>query len=332
MKRTLITIALTAVVVLTLVGMVSSSLFRYGAAPLEAPAFGSGGGGGGAEYYAEPPMAAAPAFDAAAPLMDVSKSAEQVSNAQAVDVNRLVIKNADLAIVVRDPKADMARISKLAEDMGGYVVSSNMYQSYYGPNNTEVPEASVTIRVPADRLDEALAKIKETAVDVNYENVSGVDVTSEYVDLKSRLEAKQDAEKQLLKIMETAEKAEDVLAIYMQVQNIQTEIEVLKGQIKYYEESAALSSVSVRLIAEETAQPIEISPWLPGKTFNEAIERLGTFAQNFADLLIEVVAFALPALILIAIPVYGAFVGGRAIFRRLAKPKVKTEERAEEQK
>src|SRR5262249_9652281 len=152
---TLITIALTTVVVLTLVGLVTSVFTSRVTETFSTvqSSLGYGGGGGGPELYAgAPPVAEAPAFDAAQPQpADISKSVAQTGNTQSTDVNRLVIKTADMAIVVSDPKADMARISKLADEMGGYVVSSNLYQSYYGPNSIEVPEATITIRVPSER-------------------------------------------------------------------------------------------------------------------------------------------------------------------------------------
>lgn len=334
MKRTLITIVLTTVVVLTVVGIASSSIFGYRA---EGPLYGFGGGGGGEiDLYAAPSVAeepAQPVFDGAAPPAELSRSVEQAANTEnAVDVNRLVIKNADLAIVVSDPRADMAKISKLADEMGGYVVSSNLYQSYYGPNSIEVPEAAITIRVPSGRLDEALAKIKEDAVKVDSENVSGVDVTSEYVDLQSRLTAKQAAEKKLLEILDEAKRTEDVLAVYTQLQMIQTEIETLKGQIKYYEESASLSAISIRLIAEAGTQPIAIGPWRPEGAAKEAVEDLVYFFQNFVDFLIRFVIFTLPSLILIAIPLWLVFLGGRALFRRFRKPGPALEEKVEEKK
>jgi len=330
MKRTWITIALTTVVVLTLVGLVTSLFGKrvnntFNAISSELP---GGYGGGGSELYAEAP--AQPAFPEAAPVSDVPKSVEQAANTvNAVDVNRLVIKNAEMAIVVRDPKADMAKISQLANEMGGYVVSSNLYQSYYGPNSIEVPEATITIRVPSERLDEALTRIKEDAVEVDHENVSGVDVTSEYVDLQSRLAAKEAAEKKLLEILEEAVRTEDVLAVYAQLQMIQTEIESLKGQIKYYEQSAALSSISVRLIAEEGAQPITVGPWTPSGAAKEAIEDLIRFSQDFADFLIYFVLSILPALVLVAIPLYLVFLAGRALFRRFRKSNPVVEETVE---
>ena len=325
MKRPLIIILSVVGVFLLLgistMGMFGSSARSFNSISNQLPGMGYGGGGGGGEAPAvEMPALVEPAFmDAAgAPLPsgELAKSADVV---QAQD--RLVIQNADLAIVVKDPKARMKEIADLANEMGGFVVSSNLYQTSYGPNAVQIPEATITIRVPAEKLDEALDKIKTDAVDVQYENRSGQDVTSIYVDLQSQLKAKQAAEKKLLEIMDKAEKAEDVLAIYLQVQSVGTEIEVLKGQIKYYDESVSLSAVSVRLIAEAGTQEIEIGPWKPAGSAKEAVQDLIYFFQNFVDFLIRFVIFTLPALILIAIPLALVFFGGRAFIRRLRKPK-----------
>jgi hypothetical protein len=326
MKKIIITIALTTVVVLTLVGVVFSSLLG---------GFGMGGAAAPMEEYsvsrdfAEPaaaPMAQSYVADAGGEFYSYE---ETVAN---VTTERLVIQNVDMSIVVADPKARMEEIADLAVEMGGFVVSSNIYQTTYGPNSIEVPEASMTIRVPSERLDEALEKVKADVVDVTYENRSGQDVTSQYVDLQSRLKAKQEAEKNLLKIMDTATNAEDVLAIYMQVQNIQTEIESLKGQIQYYEESAALSAISIRLIAEETVKPIEIGGWKLQGTANDALQDLIQFTQGFTRFLIRFVLLILPALILIAIPAFLVFLGGRALFRRFKKSKVVVAVNEEEKK
>ena len=64
---------------------------------------------------------------------------------------RIVIRNADLFIVVDDPGSAMTTISRMSERMGGFVVSSNLWKTR-NYNNVELPEASITIRVPADLL------------------------------------------------------------------------------------------------------------------------------------------------------------------------------------
>ena len=329
MKRPIL-IIISVITIFILLG--TAVTFLFGATPFSSSSnFGYGGGAATEAPAMEAPMAPMPDTD----LFAYEESARtSVSNAvdQQAAQERLVIKNADLAIVVNDPEARMQQITALAVEMGGYVVSSNLFQSYYGPNSIEVPEATVAIRVPSEKLDEALERIKEGAFDIQYENVSGQDVTSQYVDLQSQLKAKEAAEKKLLEILDEAQRAEDVLAIYLQVQSVQTEIEVLKGQIKYYEESAALSAISVRLIAEESSQPITVGPWTPGGAVKEAIENLIRFAQNFVDFLIYFVLSILPALILMGIPLYLVYLGGRALYRRFNKSKVEVNEEVEVKK
>lgn len=328
MKRPII-IVISVILVFLLLGTIATSMMQFRGTAYS-PSFVErdfGYGGGGAPEAGMPPVEepAQAAIDLYA--FDATKTGETTSNVLVQTQERMVIENADLAIVVNDPKTRMAEISKLASEMGGFVVSSNIYQSFTNAG-MEVPEASIVIRVPSERLDEALDKIKADAVDIDYENRSGQDVTNIYVDLQSQLKAKQAAEAQLLKILEKAETADDVLAIYLQLESIQTQIEQLKGQIKYYEESAALSSISVRLIAEAGTQPIQIGPWTPVGAAKDAVEDLIRFAQNFAEFLIYFVISVIPALILIAIPLYLVFLGGRALFRRYRKatPSVGAEE------
>ncbi|HXF83990.1 MAG TPA: DUF4349 domain-containing protein [Anaerolineales bacterium] len=323
MKRTLITIVLTTLVVLTLVGIVSSSFLGLGSPSI--PLAGYRGGG-------YPSIEAMPAMPEA--LSAGGGGGEETSFAAFGDVatlstERLVIENVDMSIVVSDPKASMEEIADMAKEMGGWVVSSNLYQTQYGPNSVQVPEASITIRVPAARLDEALEKIRAGAVDVTYENRTGQDVTSEYIDLQSRLAAKQAAEKKLLEILEEAKETEDVLAVYSQLQQIQSEIEVLKGQIKYYDESVAYSAISIRLVAEETVEPIEIGGWKLQGTVNDAIQDLIRFTQGFTRFLIRFFLSYLPAMLMIALPVYGLYLGGRAVVRRFKKSKAAPEVKEE---
>src|SRR6266498_5417676 len=160
MKRPLI-IIISVIAVFLLLGTAITSMFgRGGASPTtvfdanRSSGYGFGGGGGGAPIEA-PAATQAPAA-AEAPLLpeDMGRSSISSDLGPAAQ-ERLVIQNADLAIVVKDPKARMAEISSLANEFGGFVVSSNLYQSYT-PVGKEVPEANIVIRVPSDKLDEAL--------------------------------------------------------------------------------------------------------------------------------------------------------------------------------
>lgn len=286
------------------------------------------------------PMAAeAPAdyyYDSAAPMPEAGVAQESSADnsgggdVRAVQVERIVIQNADLAIVVSDVEGRMAEIQAMAEEMGGFVVASNLYQTYTN-NSVLVPEATITIRVPAENLDEALDTLKEGSVDVQSETRSGQDVTAEYVDLKSRLKNYEAAERELSELLENAASTEDVINIFNQLAYYREQIEITKGQIQYYEEAAALSAISIRLIAEATIQPIEIAGWEPQGVARDAIQDLIYFWQDFVDFLIYFTLNTLPRLITIGIPLYLVFLGGRALFRKMRGNK-KEEPKVEEKK
>ena len=79
----------------------------------------------------------------------------------------------------------MESIARMADEMGGFVVTANLYQMRT-ESGAEVPRASITVRVPADELDEALSRIRaESDLPPQSENISVQDVTREYTDLQS---------------------------------------------------------------------------------------------------------------------------------------------------
>jgi hypothetical protein len=284
-----------------------------------APDYGMSGGAGASQPMEAP---AAPAMDMAyseeAPAQAVANS----GGAPATSIERMVLKNAQISIVVADVEGRVTNIQVMAQQMGGYVVSSNMYQSY-ASDNVYVPEAQLVIRVPADRLDKALEEIKKDVVEVKSETSSGEDVTAQYVDLQSRLKNLEAAEAQLEEIMKQATETEDVINVFNQLTAYREQIELVKGQMKYYEESAALSVITVQIIAEEKEQPIQIGGWQPSGVARESIQNLIYFFQGFVDFLIRFILLILPVLILISIPFYLAFLALRAIFRWLRGPKKK---------
>lgn len=228
-----------------------------------------------------------------------------------VPVERLIIRNAYLDLVVRDTEAALDEINNVVDDLGGFVVQMSVSQ--YGG----AKRGSVELRVPAEKLDEALDAFRGLATEVQSENVSGQDVTDEYVDLQSRLRSKEATEAKLLEFLDEAEDTEAALSVYAQLERIQTEIEVLKGRMQFLEQSAAMSSVSISLTPDELAQPIEVGGWNLGAAWRDAVEGLdAVFRFLVEDLLIR---FGIPAaavLLVIALPVVGLVFLIRFIVRR----------------
>jgi hypothetical protein len=219
------------------------------------------------------------------------------------DSNRIVIKNADLSIIVDDPADSLDRISRMADEMEGFVVSAQVYREKLN-DGQEVLRAAATIRVPAERLSEALERIHaESSKPVLYENIDSQDVTREYTDLQSRLRNLEVAETQLQEIMLEAKKTEDVLSVYSQLTQVREQIEVTKGQIQYYEQSSALSSISIQLVPDAAVQPLTIAGWEPGGVAKDALQNLLNSLRSLANFGIWAVLFALPIMLVILAPV-----------------------------
>ena len=258
-----------------------SALAACGAA--QAPTFSS-------VVEREAPKAGAPARDASNVAGDADGPVQQPAQP------RLIVRNASLSLVVTDVPKQVEAIAQIAKDYNGFIVSSN--STTFG-NDTR---ANVVMRVESDKLDNAIGRLRAMAIEVRNLNVTGEDVTAEFVDLDAQLKNLESAEAQLKKILEQTEKSEDVLAVFKEITAIRGQIDQIKGRMKYLSQSAALATVSVELIPDAAAQPLAPPAWRPGGTLNNAIEALIRSLQGLVDIAIYFGIAVLPILLLIISP------------------------------
>lgn len=276
------------------------------------------GGGDGAGTTSTVDNFAGPSrSEAGLPPADQSvKTAAQSGAPLAAD--RLVIKTASLSMVVADPNDAVQRITALVAGMNGFVVNSNTSEASVDARGNKIMQANLTVRVPSAQLDAALAQIRAMAVEVKNISVTGQDVTSEYTDLQSRLKNAEAAAAKLQQIMDNANKTEDVLTVFNQLTTIQQEVEQLKGQIKYYDESASMSAISMDLIPDALNRPLEVGGWQPQGVAKDALEALVRAFQGLATGVIWVGLYILPLALIIGLPLYAVL---RLVARRIRRTK-----------
>jgi len=237
---------------------------------------------------------------------------------------RLIVRNAVLTITAADARAAAREVQALASEMGGFLVSSEVGQQFY--TGAKLWRATVVVRVPVERLDEALERIRSSALTVEQENITGQDVTDQYTDLQSRLRNQQASEEQLLTIMAGATETEDVLAVQQQLTSVREQIEVLQGQINYLEQSAALSEVRVEIEPNAADRPLEIPGWNPSGVVRDAFEAMIAGLQTIATGVIWFVVYVVPVCILPA-----AILGGPLVWWYLRRRKRQPGQRPESQ-
>ena len=207
-----------------------------------------------------------------------AKSASVDMQTNAVQ-ERLIVRTGVLSIQVLDAKQTIDAIAALAVQYGGFVVSSTTYNkgSYYVDDATNLPLLSgdVVIRVNVENFDSAIKAIEEMTPDitknVSNKTITGEDITSDYVDSNAKLVALEETRDKLNEILSTAKTAEETLLIYREITDVNSQIEVLKGQIKYMKDSAVLSSISIHI---DTIRPtgITVKPWSLGTVISNAVQ------------------------------------------------------------
>jgi hypothetical protein len=208
-----------------------------------------------------------------------------------------------MLIIVDSTEATLTKLRDLVAAQKGYIADSQQWFS------NEQPYARITLRVPAEQLNAALAAIRGMALRVERENVSGQDVTEEYVNLDARLRNLEATETELLALLtevrENRGKAEEILAIYDKITAIRGEIESIKGRQQYLSTMTAMATLQVEI--QPKAAPVSPSAdvkWSPLVTLSQAWRALLTALKGLYNLVVYVLVLS-PIVLIPAGVLYG---------------------------
>ncbi|WP_129632631.1 DUF4349 domain-containing protein [Candidatus Oscillochloris fontis] len=192
---------------------------------------------------------------------------------------RMVIKTAYLSIEV--PKVSDAETSIRArvEQLGGYVVSVQTSGS------GEYQTASITVRVPTAQYSAIISDVEGLATKILSRSLGGEDVTEEFVDLESRLRNLEATRDRLLDLLNQATDVEDAIQVNAALTDVQGQIEVIQGRMKYLKDSVAMATISVDL-RPVPPQPVIVPEdgWQPLRIARQALADLVGFGQGLLEL------------------------------------------------
>jgi hypothetical protein len=135
-------------------------------------------------------------------------------------------------------------------------------------------------------------------------STSGQDVTDEFVDLSSRLSNLEATASRVRNFLDEARNVEEALDVNIELSRLEGEIEVIKGRMQYLSQSAAFSTLTVRLTPDILSQPIEIGGWRPQGVARDAISALVNTLQGLATFLIWMAIYLLPLILLFGLPLW----------------------------
>ncbi|NHN28668.1 DUF4349 domain-containing protein [Paenibacillus agricola] len=216
--------------------------------------------------------------------------------------DRKIIYKANLTMQVENYAEAESKIEAAVSLAGGYILQFNENETTYEKSGTFV------IKVPANGFQSLLTQLETIHPSIK-KNMQGQDVSEEFVDLSSRLKAKQLVEGRLVGFMEKAAKTDELLAFSNELGKVQEEIERIKGRMRYLEQNVAYSTIEVRL-AQKLGSAAVIQANDRGPLFQRAAAALNDSAVVLIVVfqwIIVIAAAVLPVAIvlaLIGLPIY----------------------------
>ncbi len=197
----------------------------------------------------------------------------------AQEIRPVVLRSAKRGIESKNYDRDVAWLEDLVSEYGAYFEERTETFSAENGQGGRVIDASV--RVPVDRLDDFLTELDQLGNAV-LKSESQEDVTGEYMDAQSRLNALAAQKAKLEEMMASATDVAELIAVDDKMADVIASMEALEGDLRRWESRQSYSAVSIRL-TEVVEQPIVPAATLNERmktAFDESVVWLGEFGQN----------------------------------------------------
>ena len=224
------------------------------------------------------------------PTFQGTAPAEGIANLAAA---RDLIVTANVAMKSDDPWQTADAAKEIARRFGGSVLG--LSESI----NNDRRSANLTMRVPADHFDDAVAALKTLNGEVIASSIDAKDVTDQLVDLDARLVALRAEETRYLQLFASAKTVDEMLKVQLALSQLRQQIEQLAAQQKTTKDRVAYSTITLSVASTAEPVPGPLAKWDPSRTFATAIAAFATLLRFGADLAIWLLVFAwVPLLVL----------------------------------
>lgn len=160
-------------------------------------------------------------------------------------VERKLIKNGNISFETEDLQATKTAIIKLIKKHNGYISSDN--QSNYGNRKSVI----LIARIPSKHFDSIISGISKNVDKFDSKDISISDVTTQYLDVESRLKNKKELEKKYLEILKKANSVKDILEVEKELGKLREDIESTEGRFKYLKNQVSFSTLNINFYKKE---------------------------------------------------------------------------------
>lgn len=189
---------------------------------------------------------------------------------------RSVIVTGTMTVTADDPLEASSKAVRLVEAAGGRVDG----RTEYAPSNGDAGSASLTLRIPADKLQQVLDDLAELGR-ADEISTSSSDVTVLVADLDSRIATQRGIIDRLNTMFGQAATIDDLITLETSIAEHQAILEDLEAQQRSVDDQVALSTLSLYLRSEAEAPVTQPMDFLSGLQAG-----WGAFVGFFSGLLV----------------------------------------------
>jgi len=169
------------------------------------------------------------------------KIRNDVNDQNSNEIEKKTIKDGRIGIEVFDLEATKIKIDTLVKINGGYYANDRFDDSKYEST------FSLKIRIPSSKFENFISELGSYKGIVKYKEINARDVTSEFIDLESRLSNKRKYLKKYGELLKKANTVKDILLIENEVRQLEEEIESTVGRLKYLNDLVGYSTLDLIL-------------------------------------------------------------------------------------
>ena len=183
---------------------------------------------------------------------DIAESTLESKNS--VTNNRKIIETITYSVQTKTFDDFVKKLEDNAIELGGYIESSDVSGNTYDDDSPRY--ASYVFRIPSDKVDEFTTTVSDNSTVTN-KTVNTEDVTLQYVDIESRVNALESEKKALEDLLKNAQSTADIIEIRDMLTDVIYEIESNKSQLRTFDSLIDFTSITVDIHETEHPQVVE---------------------------------------------------------------------------
>ncbi|MEC3877777.1 DUF4349 domain-containing protein [Chryseobacterium salviniae] len=178
-------------------------------------------------------------------MMPSQEVSRQNPSSQINTITKKIIKDGEMKIQVGDIKKAQEQINSILKNNKAYIQKEEFQ------NNDTEENIDLTIRVPHQNFDALVNSFSDGFGSVLAKNISSNDVTEEYTDVSIKLANKKIYLEKYRDMLKSAKTTKDILEIQENIRELEDEIDVSEGRLRFIDDRVNYSTLNLNLYKEK---------------------------------------------------------------------------------